>query len=80
MRQDAAVVLALVVAFATLITAHIALGVGLARRAPHWWGALAIVAFPLAPWWGWQQRMRIRTVVWVVAAVVYAVAIVLALR
>jgi hypothetical protein len=68
------------VAFAALVTAHVALGVELARRGPHWRAALAILAFPLAPWWGWRHRMRIRSVAWVVAAVVYAAALVLALR
>jgi hypothetical protein len=80
MRQDAVVVAALVVAFAILVTAHVSLGVGLARRAPRWQCALALVALPLAPWWGWRQRMRIRSVVWVVAAVVYAVTFALTLR
>ncbi len=80
MRQDAAVVTALVVAFATLVTAHVAIVVGLARRGARAQGALALVVVPLAPWWGWRQRMRIRGVIWVVAAVAYGVAIALASR
>jgi hypothetical protein len=61
----------LVLAFATLVTVHVTLAIGLARRAPRWRGLVALVVVPLAPWWGWQERMRFRGVVWIVAAVVY---------
>jgi hypothetical protein len=68
----------LVVAFATLVTVHVTLAIGLARRVPRWRGAVALVVVPLAPWWGWRERMRVRGFVWVVAAVLYGVSLGLA--
>lgn len=68
-------VVTLVVAFATLVTVHVSLTIGLVRHAPRWRAVVAFIVAPLAPWWGWQARMRIRGVVWVVAAAVYGVAL-----
>jgi hypothetical protein len=65
----------LIVAFATLVTAHVTLAIGIARREPRWRGLVALVVVPLAPWWGWHERMRARGVVWIVAAVVYGVSL-----
>jgi hypothetical protein len=65
----------LVVAFATLVTVHITLAFGLARRPPRWRGFLALVVAPLAPWWGWQARMRVRGALWVAAAAMYGIAL-----
>jgi hypothetical protein len=70
----------LVVAFATLLTAHITLAVGLGRRAPRWHALLALFVAPLAPWWGWQAKMRLRAALWMAAAAVYGVALGLSLR
>jgi hypothetical protein len=70
----------LVVAFATLVTVHIAIAFGLARRPPRWHGLLALVVAPLAPWWGWQARMRVRGVLWVAAAATYGIALGFSLR
>jgi hypothetical protein len=70
----------LVVAFATLLTTHVTLAVGLGRRAPRWHALLALFVAPLAPWWGWQARMRIRAALWMTAAAAYAVALGLSLR
>jgi len=69
----------LIVAFATLVTVHLALAAGLARR-NAWRGLLAFVIVPLAPWWGWRERMRVRSILWAVAAVVYGGALGLSLR
>ena len=80
MTRDAAVLAVLVLAFATLVTAHVTLAFGLARRPPRWRGLVALVVAPLAPWWGWQERMRARGVVWLASALVYAIALGLALR
>jgi hypothetical protein len=63
----------LVVALATLASAHATLAIGLARRTPRWRGPVAFLVAPLAPWWGWQARMRVRGVVWVASALVYGV-------
>jgi hypothetical protein len=70
----------LVVAFATLVTVHITLAFGLACRHPRWRGLVALVVAPLAPFWGWQARMRVRGAVWVVAAAIYGIALTLSLR
>jgi hypothetical protein len=78
--RDATVLAVLLVAFAALVTAHLALVFGLSRRAPRWRGVVALVVAPLAPWWGWHERMRARGVAWAVAATVYLIALSLALR
>lgn len=70
----------LIVAFATLVTVHITLVFGLACRPRRWRGLLALVVAPLAPWWGWQARMRVRGALWVAAATVYGVALGFSLR
>jgi hypothetical protein len=69
----------LLVAFATLVTMHLTLAAGLLRRAPWWRAPLALVVAPLAPWWGWGAKMRVRSTLWVAAAVIYVAAL-LALR
>lgn len=70
----------LVIAFAALLTTHVTLTVGLARRIPRWRGVVAFFAPPLAPWWGWQENMRVRGVLWVVGAVCYATVFAFAIR
>jgi hypothetical protein len=76
--RDVLVLGALVVAFATLVTAHVTLALGLLRRTPRWRAPVALVVPPLAPFWGWLAGMRARSIVWVTAVVVYAVARVVA--
>jgi hypothetical protein len=80
MIRDATVLSMLLVAFATLVTAHLALVFGLSRRAPRWRGLVALVVAPLAPWWGWRERMRARGALWMAAAVVYVIALALAVH
>jgi hypothetical protein len=65
----------LIVAFATLVTVHVTLAAGIARRESRWRGLVALVVVPLAPWWGWRERMRVRGVLWMIAAVVYGVSL-----
>ncbi|MGH7296622.1 MAG: hypothetical protein ACRELB_16910 [Polyangiaceae bacterium] len=69
----------LVVAFAVLVTVHVALVFGLAKRRPRWRAGAALLVPPLAPVWGWSG-LRARAVLWLVAAVSYAVLRVLASR
>lgn len=80
MTRDAVALALLVLAFATLVTVHVALSAGLAARTPRWRGAVALVLPPLAPWWGWRTRMRARTVLWIVAAAIYVALLAFALR
>jgi hypothetical protein len=63
-----------VLAFAATLTFHIAIVVGLARRAPRARAVAALVLPPLAPYWGFGQRMRVRSVGWVASVAVYCVA------
>ncbi len=71
MNTDLAVTIALSVAFAAWVTDHVALSVGLLRRAPRWRGLVALVIAPLAPVWGFGARLRVRSVLWVVLACAY---------
>jgi hypothetical protein len=73
--RDTVILVVLVVAFATLLTVHVLLALGLARRPPRWRALVALVVAPLAPWWGWREGMRVRGVLWVASAVAYAVAL-----
>jgi len=72
--RDSIVVSLLVVAFATLLTAHVTLVIGLLRRPPRWRAPVALIVAPLAPWWGWHARLRARAILWVAAALAYGVA------
>ena len=78
MTRDAVAVGLLVLAFATLLTVHVALAAGLTARTPRWHGPVAFVVPPLAPFWGWRARLRARAVAWLVAAAAYAALLVLA--
>jgi hypothetical protein len=78
MTRDALIVVMLVAAFAALTTAHTTIALGLVRRPPRWRAWVAFFAVPLAPWWGWRERMRARCLLWVVAAIVYGIALRLA--
>ncbi len=80
MSRDEAVSLALVLAFASLVTAHVALVAGLARRRPRWRSAVALAVVLLAPWWGWREGMRWRWTAWVVSAGAYVALLWLAAR
>jgi hypothetical protein len=64
---------ALAVSFALAITAHLAIAVGLTRRAPRWRGPVALVVAPLAPYWAFQSGMRARGAAWLLAIVGYVV-------
>jgi hypothetical protein len=77
--RDIAVLSVLVSAFATLLTAHIALAVAVARgRCSRALAAFLLV--PLAPYLGWRHGMRARVAVWIVAAALYVAALWLSMR
>ena len=63
----------LMVGFAVLVTAHLALVVGLLQIAPRCHALVALIVPPLAPIWGGRARMGIRTAFWVAGAVLYAI-------
>ena len=49
--KDAMLAGGLVLAFATLVTVHVAIVLGLAWRYPRWRALAALVVPPLAPYW-----------------------------
>lgn len=80
MIKDAALLGAVVAAFATLVTVHLAIVYGLATRRPRWRAAVTLVVGPLAPYWAFREGMRVRAVVWLSALVAYAISLALASR
>jgi hypothetical protein len=80
MTRDECLMAVVVLSFATLVTAHVTLVFGLARRAPRWRAAVAAVVAPLAPFWGLQARMLVRAGLWIASALAYAIARSLAAR
>jgi hypothetical protein len=71
--RDEIVVASLVIAFATLVTTHVMLVVGLLGRRPRWRSPVALLVPPLAPYWGYQLGMKKRSIAWVSSALAYAV-------
>jgi len=65
---------ALVVAFALLVTLHVALAARLAMREPRWRGLVALFVPPLAPYWGMEAGMKRMATLWIVALSIYVVA------
>jgi hypothetical protein len=80
MGKDEVLAAALVVAFAGLVTVHVLLIAGLAGRRPRWRALVALVAPPLAPYWGSRERLHARSVAWVACATLYAALLVAASR
>lgn len=80
MSRDDLVASALVLSFALLVTAHVALVVGLATRPPRWRALVALFAAPLALYWGYKEGMRGRGAIWIVSAAAYGVMRILASR
>jgi hypothetical protein len=77
--KDIAALATLVLAFATWVTVHVALAGRLALRSrPRWRGLLALIVPPLAPMYGFRDGYRRSSTVWLVALVVYVVALLIA--
>lgn len=77
---DIVVVALLFVAFALVITMHIAITLGLAQRKPRWRALVALVVPPFAPYWAWREHMRRRVGLWIGAVLAYLVLLALASR
>ena len=70
----------LVLGFATLATVHVALaGRIFLRTRPRWRGLLALVVPPLAVIWGFRSGFQRTSVLWLVAVVVYLIALIVSL-
>ena len=78
--KDIVVVALVALAFASLVTTHIAIVYGLARRAPRWRALLALAFPPVAPYWAWRERMRARASIWTGVCALQLVALFLATR
>jgi hypothetical protein len=78
--MDLVVVLLCIVAFAGWVTVHVLLALALASRPPRWRALVGLFVVPLAPWWAWRERMRVRVGLWAGMLAVYVVALALALR
>ena len=77
--RDYAVLAALLVSFATLLTTHVVIAVRLTLRArPRYRGVVALLVPPLAPWWAYQEHWGRLVLLWVGAVAVYLVTRVLA--
>ena len=76
--KDLIVVATLVISLALFITAHVTITYGLAFRQPRWRALVAFFVAPLAPFWAWRERMRVRAGIWAAALVLYVVATLIA--
>lgn len=76
--KDIIVVACVVIAFAAFVTAHVAIVAGLAARRPRWRALVGFVVPPLALFWAYRERMRVRAIAATAAVVVYAIARVVA--
>jgi len=72
---DLALLGALSIAVGLHLVAHVTLVIGLLRRDPWWRGLVALFVPPLAPFWGYEARLRGRVTLWVVTLVVYLAAV-----
>jgi hypothetical protein len=79
MSRDELVATALLLAFAGIVTVHVAILAGLAVRKPRWRAAAALAVPPLAPYWAWSV-MRRRAIAWLGLAIAYGIALALARR
>ncbi len=70
--RDVLIVGGLVVAFATLVTVHVAIVFGLAKQQPRWRAALAFVVPPLAPYWALRNGMMVRGGIWIGSVILYS--------
>lgn len=77
--RDIIVLSAMLLAFSTLVTVHVALAGRLVLRSrPRWRGVLALVVPPLAPIYGLREGWRRTSALWLGAVVVYTVALLVA--
>jgi len=68
----------LLVAFATLVTVHVAIVFGLAQKEPRWRAVAAFFVPPLAPYWAIRGGMTVRGGVWIGSVILYTALLLLA--
>lgn len=65
-------------AFAALVTAHVRLLFGLLSRQPRLRALWALLIPLLAPFWGYQEKLKGWATAWAIALVTYALSLLLA--
>lgn len=78
--KDTVTVAILIVAFAWIVTMHVAIAFGLALRSPRWRALVAFVLVIPGLVWAWRERMRARVCLWIAGAIVYLGALLFASR
>ena len=68
---DLALYALLCVAVGLHLVAHVTLVIGLWRLGPWWRGLVALLVPPLAPFWGYEAKLRGRVTLWVASLAVY---------
>jgi hypothetical protein len=68
----------LAAALVVFAAAHLALLVGLLRRASWRRALVALLLPPLAPWWGYAAGLRIPAIAWCAALALYTLLLVVA--
>jgi hypothetical protein len=68
---DFALLALISVAVGLHLVAHVTLVIGLLRRDPWWHGLVAFVVPPLAPYWGYEAKLRGRVTLWITTLAVY---------
>jgi hypothetical protein len=69
--RDALLLGGLLLAFATLITVHVAIVFALARRHPRWRAAVAFFVPPFAPYWALRGGMVALGGIWIGSVILY---------
>ena len=70
-RLDFALLALISVAVGLHLVAHVTLVIGLLRRDPWWHGLVAFVVPPLAPYWGYEAKLRGRVTLWLTTLAIY---------
>jgi hypothetical protein len=79
--KDIIVLATLIVAFASLVTIHVAVASRLVLRArPRWRGLVALVVPPLAPILAFREGWRRSGIAWIAAVLVYVAVLIVAGR
>lgn len=61
----------MVLSFAAMMTAHVAIVIGLAGRAPRYHALVAVVLPPLGAFWSFREKRFLRGAGWAIAAIAY---------
>lgn len=74
-----AIVIFVVLSFSVFVTVHVVGSFALARRRPHWNGAVALVVPPFFPYYAVRRHATGWAIAWCGAAVSYAIALAIAM-